>query len=129
PLPAAGGPPPPPPAAPPQFEDRTTGSGVAFTYRNGEEADQYTMLETLGGGVALLDYDGDGLLDIFLPGGGYFDGPDKKTIRGLPNRLYRNLGGRRFEGVTEGGGVGRGPGHSHRAAGRRLRPRRRREPA
>src|SRR5262245_40634377 len=92
------------PAAPPTpasyFEDRTAGSGLAFTYRNGEEAGHYAILESLGGGVALLDYDGDGLLDIFLPGGGYFDGPDKKTIRGHPCKLYRNLGGWKFKDVT-----------------------------
>src|SRR5262245_26127393 len=53
------------------FQDMTAGSGVDFTCRNGEEADHLTLLESLGGGVALLDFDGDGLLDIFLVGGGY----------------------------------------------------------
>ncbi|HJZ56339.1 MAG TPA: hypothetical protein VKE74_15345, partial [Gemmataceae bacterium] len=78
---------------PPVFEDVTAGSGVAFTYRNGEEADRYTILESLGGGVALFDYDGDGRLDIFLTGGGDFSGPDRKQIVGRPSKLYRNLGG------------------------------------
>ena len=59
------------------FRDVTAASGLDFTYRNGEEADQYAILESLGGGVALIDYDGDGLLDLFVTGGGYFDGPDK----------------------------------------------------
>jgi hypothetical protein len=44
-------------------------------------------------GVAVLDYDGDGREDLFVPGG---DG----------NRLYRNRGGGRFEDVTERAGVG-----------------------
>src|SRR5437868_3342466 len=48
------------------FHDVTSESGVDFTYRNGEEAGHYAILESLGGGVALLDYDGDGLLDIFI---------------------------------------------------------------
>src|SRR5579884_76605 len=82
------------------FEDVTSGSGLAFTYRNGEEAGHATILETLGGGVALLDYDGDGLLDVFLTGGGYFDGPDKKVIKGHPCKLYKNLGGFKFKDVT-----------------------------
>src|SRR5579862_5721138 len=73
----------------PLFEDITSGSGVDFTYRNGEEtADNRSILESLGGGVALLDYDGDGLLDIFLPGGGVYAGADGKDIVGLPGKLY-----------------------------------------
>src|SRR5581483_8378967 len=81
-------PPPPPagtgpaesaPAGPPLFRDVTAESGVRATYRNGEEAGRYTILEAMGGGVALLDYDGDGLLDVLLPGGGYFEGDE---IRG-----------------------------------------------
>jgi hypothetical protein len=96
----------PPPAAG-YFEDATPASGIALTYRNGEEAGQTTILESLGGGVALLDYDGDGLLDIFLAGGGSFDGPDKKEINGLPCRLYKNLGGFRFRDVTREVGLDR----------------------
>ena len=41
-----------------------------FTCRNGEEANHYAILESLGGGVGLIDYDGDGLLDVFLSAGG-----------------------------------------------------------
>ena len=52
------------------FEDLTERSGVRFTYRNGEEGGQYTILETVGGGVAMLDYDNDDDLDLFFPGGG-----------------------------------------------------------
>src|SRR5262249_45803292 len=57
------------------FRDMTAQAGVDFTYRNGEEADHYAILESLGGGVGLIDYDRDGLLDLYLPGGGYFDSP------------------------------------------------------
>src|SRR5262245_42502107 len=80
-------------AGPPVFEDVTAASGVKHTYRNGEEtASHLSILESLGGGAGLIDYDGDGLLDIFLPGGGAFAGADKKDIVGLPCKLYRNLG-------------------------------------
>jgi hypothetical protein len=95
------------PREPGYFEDVTAGSGVAFTYRNGEEAGLATILESLGGGVALLDYDGDGLLDVFITGGGYFDGPDKKAIKGYPCKLYKNLGGFKFKDVTAEVGLDR----------------------
>jgi hypothetical protein len=96
------------PAGPALFEDVTAGSGINFTYRNGEEtADHHAILESLGGGVALLDYDGDGLLDVFLTGGGLYAGPDGKDIVGLPCKLYRNLGGGKFEDVTAAVGLDR----------------------
>jgi RNA polymerase sigma factor (sigma-70 family) len=98
------------------YEDITAASGVQFTYRNGQEADQFTLLETLGGGVALLDYDDDGLLDIFITGGGFFDGPDKKTIKGHACRLYKNLGGGKFKDVSREAGLDRPWFYTHGAA-------------
>src|SRR5437763_12297953 len=120
--------PPEPPAAPepaapeppsvrgPVFADVTAASGLAFTYRNGEEADHYAILESLGGGVALIDYDRDGLLDVFLTGGGDFAGPGKKQIVSRPGKLYRHLGNWKFEGVTAKVGLDGAPCYSHGAA-------------
>ncbi len=111
-------------AGPPWFDDVTRKSGIDFTYRNGEEASHYSILESLGGGVALIDYDGDGLLDVFLPGGGdyskalaeYAEVKDGKVvvaagryvlisshpvIRGHPCKLYKNLGNFQFRDVTD----------------------------
>jgi hypothetical protein len=98
------------------FRDVTAESGVQSVYHNGEEANHYAILETLGGGVALIDYDGDGLLDLFLPGGGFYDGPDKKEIKGLPAKLYKNLGGWKFRDVTTEAGLDRPLFYSHGAA-------------
>ncbi|QJX00660.1 hypothetical protein FTUN_8292 [Frigoriglobus tundricola] len=87
-----------PQAGPAPFADVTPTSGVTFTYRNGEEVGHLAIIESLGGGVALLDYDGDGLLDVFLPGGGDYDA---KKVLGRPCKLYRNLGGFKFVDASE----------------------------
>ena len=106
------------PGGSPLFDDVTAATGIAFAYRNGEllvdsagkpvldergkQRSHMAILESLGGGVALIDYDGDGLLDVYIPGGGYYaDAPDYHTIKGHAGKLYRNLGGFKFEDVTE----------------------------
>lgn len=91
------------PVGPILLEDVTAASGIDFTYRNGEEADHYAIIETLGGGVALFDFDNDGLLDVFISGGGYFEG---KKVLGRPGKLYRNLGGFKFQDVSAAVGLG-----------------------
>src|SRR5205814_994217 len=97
-------------AGPGLFRDVTTETGIDFTYRNGEESDNFAILETVGGGVALLDYDGDGLVDIFVTGGGYFEG---KAVRGHGCKLYKNLGNFRFRDVTKETGVDRPLFYTH----------------
>jgi hypothetical protein len=93
------------------FEDMTKTSGVDFTYDNGQEIGHLAILESLGGGGALIDFDGDGLLDLFLCGGGYYDGPDKsnpkemKEIKGHPCKLFKNLGNWKFVDVTKEAGL------------------------
>jgi hypothetical protein len=98
------------------FQDMTGESDVDFAYHNGEDADLCTILESVGGGAALFDFDGDGLLDVFLPGGGYFAGPDKKEILGHPCKLYRNLGQWKFQDVTARVGLDKTWFYSHGCA-------------
>lgn len=92
------------------FEDVTDRTGIRFAYRDGQEAAQYTLLETVGGGVAAFDYDGDGSLDLYFPGGGRLaveeaHGAPILQVAGRPSALYRNLGEFRFEEVTEAAGL------------------------
>jgi hypothetical protein len=93
------------PSGPPWFRDMTAESGIAFSFRGGAEAEQYTPLEYLGGGVALLDFDGDGMLDIFFAGGGRFTGPKNDQIQGHPCKLYQNLGNWKFRDVSQDAGL------------------------
>ncbi len=86
------------------FEDVTDRSGVRFSYRNGREAGLYSVVETIGGGVAMIDYDQDGDLDLFFPGGGRIDGPPPR-FKGRPSALYRNDGEWQFVDVTVQAGL------------------------
>jgi hypothetical protein len=115
-MPVAVEPGPAAPAGPDYFRDVTAGSGLDFTYHNGQEAGLLTILETLGGGVGLIDFDGDGLLDVFVTGGGGFGGPDGKGIKGLPCKLYKNLGGWKFQDVTADVGLDQPVFYTHGVA-------------
>lgn len=87
---------------------------LPFEHRNSPTSQKY-LIETMGGGIALLDYDGDGRLDLFLVNGGKLEdpsGPKPDFARGEPaygNRLYRQTGSGNFEDVTERVGLRDGP--------------------
>jgi hypothetical protein len=104
---ATGPPPAPTPSAgvdagapsPAQFEE--VPALAARTYCGGPTKDH--ILESGGSGLALFDYDGDGRLDVYL-----VNAPELTADRRrVPHRnvLYRNLGGLRFEDVSETAGV------------------------
>ena len=91
----------------PRFVDDAEASGLVFTYDNGRsEARQ--LPETMGGGVALLDFDGDGRLDVYAVQGGPF--PPEITPFANQDRLFKNLGDGKFRDVTEASGLARLPG-------------------
>jgi len=90
--------------APTIFEDVTDKTAMAnFRHRSGSPQKNY-IFETPSGGVAILDYDGDGLPDIYLLNGSTVAAMEGKE---KPPRaaLYHNLGNWKFEDVTEQAGV------------------------
>ncbi len=96
-------------AAAPIFEARLPRE-LDFTLRNSPTAQKY-LIETMPGGVALFDYNNDGLLDIFLVNGGRLTDPmqlPEKFDRASPrywNRLYRQNKDGSFTDVTEAAGL------------------------
>ena len=86
-----------------RFRDVSESSGINFVHCSGNSPEK-EFPTCLGSGLALLDYDNDGLLDLYLA-----------TTRNLPldapdrsqgNRLYRNIGDAKFVDVTDRAGVG-----------------------
>ncbi len=85
------------------FRDVADECGIRFEFQSGQTGEKYYMPETMGGGVAMVDYNGDGLLDVYLVQGGRIDNPNSDAPG---NVLYRNLGDGTFVDVTESAGVG-----------------------
>ena len=94
-----------------RFSDITDAAGIAFKHENSATSNKY-LLETMGGGVAVLDFDNDGRLDIFLTNGAKLEDPmpaGKRPDKSQPmfwNRLYRQTAAGVFTDVTERAGVG-----------------------
>ena len=97
-------------STPGNFVDITNRSHVAFTGQASHTTKKY-LLETMGSGVALFDYDNDGRLDIFLVNGAPLS--DSMTKGAIPqktdpkfwNRLFYQKKDGTFEDVTEKAGV------------------------
>src|SRR2546425_127421 len=88
------------------FSDITEESRIAWTHFNGESEDRF-LIETMGGGVAFLDFDNDGLLDLYFVNGG--ETPKGKSQMPVRHALYHNLGNGKFEDVASQAGVDRLP--------------------
>jgi len=111
-------PPPPAPQAqsPIAFSDITTSTNINFRRAPSFTSVKY-LLEAVGGGVAMIDYDNDGRLDLFFTNGAALKDPMPKTE--MPdkrdakywNRLYRQKLDGTFEDVTEAAGL-KGSGFS-----------------
>jgi hypothetical protein len=92
-----------------QYKDVTESSRIDFKHNASITNEKY-ILETIGAGAAFLDYDNDGLLDIYLANGAHL--PDlQKSDPSYYNRLYRNNGNGTFTDTTMKAGV-MGKGYS-----------------
>ena len=87
-----------------QFKDVTSASGIAFHHFNGAYGDKL-LPETMGGGVAFLDFDHDGDADLLFINGTGWPWKAKPGPSGATMALYRNDGKGRFEDVTRGSGL------------------------
>ena len=86
------------------FTDVAQEGGITWTHFSGESPDRF-LIETMGGGVGFLDFDHDGLQDIFFVNGG--ETPNGKSPKPVRNALYRNLGNGEFQDVAAHAGVDR----------------------
>ena len=85
--------------APIRFRNVAESSGVHFVLEN-SPTPQKRLIETMPGGIAIFDYNGDGLPDLFFTNGAAVPSLQKDAPKYF-NRLYRNDGGMRFTDVTQ----------------------------
>jgi hypothetical protein len=102
-----------PEPGPIRFREVSASAGVSFVLENSPTARKH-MIETMPGGVAIFDFDGDGRPDLYFTNGAAIPSLEKSDPK-YRNRLYRNEGGMKFRDVTEEAGVG-GAGYSMGAA-------------
>lgn len=99
----------------PRFSDKTPLSQIAYITNNDFRGRKY-FPQPMCGGVAILDFDNDGLMDIFFTNGAKFPKLEK-TDSSFYNYLFRNRGDGSFEDVTATAGLrGEGLGYSFGAA-------------
>ncbi len=94
-----------------QFADVTSSSQIEFVYCDGQEAEFFTILESVGGGAAAVDYDGDGRVDLICAGGGSFE--KNGAIHGRLPGAFRNAGELRFTRVDAAAGLDVAPYYNH----------------
>src|SRR5205809_5474714 len=81
-----------------RFEDVASSSGIDFVLNNCPTPEKQ-MIETMAGGLAVFDFDGDGKPDIFLTNGASLPSLEKNDVK-FNNRLYKNEGNLHFRDVT-----------------------------
>src|SRR5688500_10208804 len=88
-----------------RFIDIAAQAGLTSRIVSGNETSKKYIIEANGTGAALIDYDNDGRLDLFLVNGSRLEGYGSSPPP--TNRLYRNIGKGGFSDVTKGSGMAR----------------------
>ena len=92
-----------PAPGPPLFADVTRKAGITFVHESGATPDK-SMVETFGSGVAWIDIDNDGFVDLYFVNG----------APGASNALYRNNGDGTFKDITAQSGTAANGNRSHK---------------
>lgn len=87
-----------------RFADQTLTAGLEFQYENGGTGKKL-IIESIGGGVGVIDFDADGWPDLFFPQGGSLPGNDGLSPSDRGDKLFRNRGDGTFQDVTEEAGI------------------------
>lgn len=87
-----------------KFTDVTAASGIRFAHFSGAEGEKL-LPETMGGGVAFLDFDNDGDQDLFFVNGAPWPWAKNPPAKKPTHSLFRNEGGGKFTDVTAGSGL------------------------
>jgi hypothetical protein len=86
----------------PAFVDDAESAGLRFVFMSGRTPERQ-IPETMGSGIGLLDFDGDGWIDVYVVQGGPF--PPNPARASTGDRLFRNRGDGTFHDVTKSAGI------------------------
>ena len=93
----------------PTFHDLAASAGLRFVYEN-DPTPLHRLPETMGGGAGVIDYDGDGWIDVYVVQGGKLADLPGLVPAKQGDRLFHNKGDGTFDDVTAAAGLANMPG-------------------
>ena len=89
----------------PSFSDSGRSAGLRYVMVSGDKQEKRFLIESVGGGLAVLDYNNDGWMDLYVAGGGTIETSRAGQGERYPGALYRNNRDGTFADVTRSSGV------------------------